>query len=114
MFKNTKTSPNALENSTMQGGGLEAQRVPDLLFQLMFAIGTEGLVVPNVNMELSGNYYCNPTKVILNACSAVCEMVWCLKTKSLLINQFKDLLLIINVANFHALSLKEALLNSNR
>ena len=81
MFKNTKTSPNALENSTMQGGGLEAQRVPDLLFQLMFAIGTEGLVVPDVNIEMNNNYCCNPTKIILNACTAVCEMVWCLNRR---------------------------------
>ena len=97
----------------MQGGGLEAQRVPDLLFQLMFAIGTEGIIVPNQNIEINDVYYNNPTKVILNACSSVCEMVWCLKTKSLHMNQFDDLLLIVNVANFHAMTLfdmKQALL----
>jgi hypothetical protein len=34
----------------MSGGGLESQKVPDLLFWLMFAIGTEGSIIPNRNI----------------------------------------------------------------
>ena len=68
-----------LRNAKMKNGGLEAQRVPDLLFWLVFAIGTEGEVVPNVNTayKIGGvTKHFNPTSVILSSLVACLELLW--------------------------------------
>ena len=65
----------------MKSGSLEAQRTPDLLFWLIFCIGTEGHVVPNeiVTMKLpksDNTITFNPTEVILSSLASCLETVW--------------------------------------
>jgi hypothetical protein len=79
-FKNTKKDPDAMAKSTMSGGGLEAQRTPDLLFWFLFAIGTQGKIVPNIDITKDGKTY-NPTKVILRCIVAILEACWVVRMK---------------------------------
>jgi hypothetical protein len=86
----------------------------------MFAIGTEGAIVPNVliqvhNGKRSRSY--NPTEIILNACSSCIEMNWCCRSKELRHSELKDLMHITNISSAHSLrafSLKQALSKSNK
>lgn len=67
------------QNSEMKNGGLEAQRAPDLLFWLVFAIGTEGKIIPNyiVNHDFEGrSYRFNPTEVVLSSLVSNLELLW--------------------------------------
>jgi hypothetical protein len=76
-FRNTQTNKDAMASSTMSGGGLEAQRTPDLLFQLMFAIGTQGSIVSNVAIKHpdgNGRDTYNPTEVIMKAATSILDM----------------------------------------
>lgn len=66
-------------NGDMKNGGLEAQRAPDLLFWLLFAIGTEGAIIPNryISSTFEGkNYRFNPTEVVLASIVANLELLW--------------------------------------
>ena len=68
-----------LMNSDMKNGGLEAQRAPDLLFWLVFAIGTEGVVIPNrmtSTTYMDQQYRFNPTEVLLASLVANRELLW--------------------------------------
>jgi hypothetical protein len=63
----------------MKNGGLEAQRTPDLLFWLLFAIGTEGEIIPNriESMIFKGKTYrLNPTEVVLSSLVSCLELIW--------------------------------------
>jgi hypothetical protein len=86
-FKSTEKNPDAMASSSMQGGGLEAQRAPDLLFQLMFAIGTQGVIIPNKKIRhpdcrAESDMIVNPTEVIMNCMTAVLEACWCVRLKT--------------------------------
>lgn len=68
-----------LRDHNMKNGGLEAQRVPDLLFWTMFAIGTEGKVISNtaIDIEFEGEILnINPTKVVMDALMSNLELLW--------------------------------------
>ena len=68
-----------LVNSDMKNGGLEAQRAPDLLFWIVFAIGTENAVLPNrrISKLYEGKQYTfNPTEVLLASLVANLELLW--------------------------------------
>jgi hypothetical protein len=68
-----------LENSKMKNGGLEAQRTPDLLFWFMFAIGTQGMILPNRMQKVrfeGKNYRFNPTEVVLLSLASNLELLW--------------------------------------
>jgi hypothetical protein len=82
-FRNTQTNKDAMASSTISGGGLEAQRTPDLLFQLMFAIETQGSIVPNVAMKHpdgNGRDIYNPTEV-MKAATSILDMCWTIRLK---------------------------------
>jgi hypothetical protein len=105
-FKSTAAKPDAMARSTMSGGGLEAQKTPDLLWQLMFAIGTQGKVIPNVSIEHPNPAYetedkYNPTEVILNAITATIEATWAVRLKTVphTLDELKKLQIIMNTSH---------------
>lgn len=84
-----------LRNAKMKNGGLEAQRVPDLLFWLVFAIGTEGAVVPNKNTSYSVEGVIklfNPTSVILSSLVACLELLWYCRCPTMSVTDILDTL----------------------
>jgi hypothetical protein len=99
----------------MSGGGLESQKVPDLLFWLMFAIGTEGSIIPNRNItrtvvnkktkkKVTKKF--NPTKIVMNAMVSCLEMLWCVKVREMKQEDIPTILQnVVNIANFHAMAL---------
>jgi hypothetical protein len=131
-FKNTKNSPDAMARSTMSGGGLGAQETPDLLYQLMFAIGTQGKVIPNVVIShpspkkvrgvpvfVPNPKTFNPTLVILNACTACLEACWTvrLKTVSCGLDDFEksqNVLNTMHARNQELFAMKQWLLHSDK
>lgn len=105
-FKSTAAKPDAMARSTMSGGGLEAQKTPDLLWQLMFAIGTQGKVIPNQTIQHSNPRYdtedeYNPTEVILNAITATIEATWAVRLKTVphTLDELKKLQIIMNTSH---------------
>jgi hypothetical protein len=135
-FKNTKNSPDAMARSTMSGGGLGAQETPDLLYQLMFAIGTQGKIIANVPISHPSPLYrrvngvqvivspthnrkFNPTLIILNACTACLEACWTvrLKTISCGLDDFEKSQNVMNTMharNQELFALKQWLLHSDK
>jgi hypothetical protein len=68
-----------IERSTISGVNLEAQEMPDIVFWLMFAIGTRNEYV--VDKIIAPGM--NPSKIIFSALTAVLEAVWCLRQRRL-------------------------------
>jgi hypothetical protein len=96
---------NNLRGAKMKSGGLEAQRTGDLLFWLVFAIGTEGCILPNSN----GSYrkagvtkHFNPTKVVLTSLVANLELLWYSRCSSMTVTDITDTLKrVCSVADAH-------------
>jgi hypothetical protein len=125
-FKSTEKNPDAMASSSMKGGGLEAQRAPDLLFQLLFAIGTQGIIIPNKKIGHPANkdnfpnmIYVNPTEVIINCMIAVLEACWCVRltTVPLDINHIKAIQDVMNTSHTRLqelFTMKQWLLGSDK
>jgi hypothetical protein len=80
-FPSSESNAKALDNSKMRTGGIEAQRMPDLLFWFMFAIGTQGHFIPNVYHR---SVNCNPTQVVMEAMACCVEVCWLFKAPAVL------------------------------
>jgi hypothetical protein len=122
-FKNTQSSRDSMASSTMSGGGLEAQRTPDLLFQLLFAVGTQGVIVPksyvsNPDRNTEGGRY-NPTEVLVTAMVSILDACWTIRLKTVPLDlvELEKIQLIINSANVHLqilFDMKQWLLSSSK
>lgn len=90
----------------MKSGGLEAQRTPDLLFWLMFAIGTEGCILPNRTVTME-NHNFNPTQIVLAALCSNVELLWYSRCSSMTIPDIRvNLKRICDVADAHYTELR--------
>jgi hypothetical protein len=77
-FKATLKEPKAMEKSKMTGG-LTSQEMADLLFWLLFAIGTKSDFLPDRCVHRG----MNPRKIVTECISSVLELVWCLRVKKM-------------------------------
>jgi hypothetical protein len=78
-FKATLAEPKAMEKSKMTGG-LTSQEMSDLLFWLLFAIGTKSDFLPT---RVNGQRGVNPLEVVTKCITSVLELVWCLRVKKM-------------------------------
>ena len=57
----------SLAKGVFSGGGIDAVKMREHLFQFALVIGTEGNIIPNQRIVLSNNYKPNPTTIVLKA-----------------------------------------------
>ena len=83
LFSDSKTTKNALSKGAMTGGGLDAKKLGQYLFQLIIAIGTGGSIIPNERFEFDYSddrngkaipFQVNPSEVLLGAMCRVFEL----------------------------------------
>jgi hypothetical protein len=111
LFKDTKTTFNALARAVLTGGNIDANRFSFYLFYLVMSLGTDGSCLPNRSLKLrlppDGDWVTlNPTKIAIESAVAALEVVSILKGD--LFSKSKDLPRLrnaIHVANSRAKSL---------
>jgi hypothetical protein len=82
LFSDSRTTKNALSKGAMTGGGLDAKKLGQYLFQLIMVIGTGGTIIPNERFEFSYKdasgdrrpFQVNPSEVVLGAMCRVFEL----------------------------------------
>jgi hypothetical protein len=84
LFKDTKTTFNALARAVLTGGNIDANRFSFYLFYLMMSLGTDGSCLPNrlVKLRLPPDaewVILNPTKIAIEAAVAALELVSIIK-----------------------------------
>jgi hypothetical protein len=95
-FRSSQSNENAMENATMASGRLEAQHLPNLFFNFMFSIGTEGRFIPNRNYR---EWRMNPTKIILDCCSSILDLIWLINSDSIPVDELRNFESKCNIVN---------------
>ena len=98
-------------STTLPNGAKEAWKIPVLIWQLMFAIGSDGYCIPNSNVLLSeelgieDELICNPTEVILQTLASTIELYIVLKKHTIWYSETFTLDYLFSVFKFHYLRL---------
>jgi hypothetical protein len=98
-------------STTLPNGAKEAWKIPVLIWQLMFAIGSDGYCIPNSNVLLreelgiEDELICNPTEVILQTLASTIELYVLLKKHTVWYSETFTLDYLFSVFKFNYLRL---------